>query len=263
MMGGELKVKSTLGQGSVFWVDLDLPEIPHRADIAKTHKGNIIGFKGSKPKVLVVDDKWANRSVLVNLLQPIGFEVVEAIDGRDGLNKAREFKPNVIFMDLVMNVMDGFEATRRLRMLPDLINVVVIAISASVFNFDQQQSREVGCDDFLPKPVRESDLLEKLRLHLKLEWIYEETRDERQAANQANSSSETQNQELIPPPIKEVDILIDLAMRGDLRGIIEQITRLEALEPQWIPFTNHLRQLAKAFKSKQVLEFLKHYQRKD
>jgi CheY-like chemotaxis protein/anti-sigma regulatory factor (Ser/Thr protein kinase) len=263
MMGGELKVKSTLGQGSVFWVDLDLPEIPHRADIAKTHKGNIIGFKGSKPKVLVVDDKWANRSVLVNLLQPIGFEVVEAIDGRDGLNKAREFKPNVIFMDLVMNVMDGFEATRRLRMLPDLINVVVIAISASVFNFDQQQSREVGCDDFLPKPVRESDLLEKLRLHLKLEWIYEETRDERQAANQANSSSETQNQELIPPPIKELDILIDLAMRGDLRGIIEQITRLEALEPQWIPFTNHLRQLAKAFKSKQVLEFLKHYQRKD
>ncbi|MBW4546311.1 MAG: AAA family ATPase [Symplocastrum torsivum CPER-KK1] len=263
MMGGDLKVKSTLGQGSVFWVDLDLPEIPHRADIAKTHKGNIIGFKGSKPKVLVVDDKWANRSVLVNLLEPIGFEVVEAIDGRDGLNKAREFKPNVIFMDLVMNVMDGFEATRRLRMLPDLINVVVIAISASVFNFDQQQSREVGCDDFLPKPVQESDLLEKLRLHLKLEWIYEETRDERQAANQANSSSETQNQELIPPPIKELDILIDLAMRGDLRGIIEQITRLEALEPQWIPFTNHLRQLAKAFKSKQVLEFLKHYQRKD
>jgi signal transduction histidine kinase/FixJ family two-component response regulator len=263
MMGGELKVKSTLGQGSVFWVDLDLPEIPHRADIAKTHKGNIIGFKGSKPKVLVVDDKWANRSVLVNLLQPIGFEVVEAIDGRDGLNKAREFKPNVIFMDLVMNVMDGFEATRRLRMLPDLINVVVIAISASVFNFDQQQSREVGCDDFLPKPVRESDLLEKLRLHLNIEWIYEETIEGRQAANQANSSSETQNQKLIPPPIKELDTLIDLAMRGDLRGIIEQITRLEALDQQWIPFTTHLRQLAKSFKSKQVLEFLKHYHRKD
>jgi signal transduction histidine kinase/FixJ family two-component response regulator len=263
LMGGELKVKSTLGQGSVFWVDLDLPETPHRPDVAKTHKGNIIGFKGSKPKVLVVDDKWANRSVLVNLLEPIGFEVVEAIDGQDGLNKAREFKPNVIFMDLVMNVMDGFEATRRLRMLPDLINVVVIAISASVFNFDQQQSREVGCDDFLPKPVRESDLLEKLRIHLNLEWIYEKTIEERQAANQANSSLKTQNQKLIPPPIKELDTLIDLAMRGDLRGIIEQIARLEALDQQWIPFTTHLRQLAKSFKSKQVLEFLKHYQRKD
>jgi signal transduction histidine kinase/FixJ family two-component response regulator len=263
MMGGELKVKSTLGKGSIFWLDLDLPETPHRADVAKTHKGNIIGFKGSKPKVLVVDDKWANRSVLVNLLEPIGFEVFEAIDGQDGLNKAREFKPNVIFMDLVMNVMDGFEATRRLRMLPDLINVVVIAISASVFNFDQQQSREVGCDDFLPKPVRESELLEKLRVHLNLEWVYEETRDDRQTANQDNSISETQNQKLITPPIEELDTLIDLAMRGDVRGIIEQTTRLEALAPNLIPFATHLRQLAKAFKSKQVLEFLKQYQRKE
>jgi CheY-like chemotaxis protein len=263
MMGGELKVKSTLGQGSIFWLDLELPEIPHQADVAKTYNGNIIGFKGSKQKVLVVDDKWANRSVLINLLEPIGFEVVEAIDGRDGLNKAREFKPNVIFMDLVMNVMDGFEATRRIRMLPDLINVVVIAISASVFNFDKQQSREVGCDDFLPKPVREPELLEKLRVHLNLEWIYEETIEERQAANQANLNSEIQNQKLITPPLEELDTLIDLAMRGDLRGIIEQTTRLEALDRQWIPFASHLRKLAKAFKGKQVLEFLKHYQRKE
>jgi len=135
---------------------------------------------------------------------------------------------------------------------------LVIAISASVFNFDQQQSQEVGCDDFLPKPVQESDLLEKLQVHLNLEWIYEEIRDERQAANQADSSSETQNQKLITPPTEELNILIDLAMRGDLRGIIEQTTRLEALDRQWIPFATHLRQLAKAFKGKQVLEFLKH-----
>lgn len=174
MMGGELQVNSTLGQGSLFWFDLDLPEVEKWNEIAKVRARNIISFKGSKRKVLVVDDKWANRSVLVNLLEPLGFEVVEATDGLDGLSTAREFQPDVIFIDLVMPVMDGFEATRQLRTLPELAGVVVIAISASVFDFDQQQSREVGCDGFLPKPVRETELLEKLQVHLGLEWVYEQ-----------------------------------------------------------------------------------------
>ena len=275
MMGGELKVKSTLGQGSVFWIDLELSEASQWAEATNPLEGNIIGFKGSGRKVLVVDDKWANRSVLVNLLEPLGFELLEATDGRDGLNKAREFKPDVILMDLVMTVMDGFEATRRLRLLPDLKNIVVIAISASVFDFDQQQSREVGCDDFLPKPVREADLLEKLRVHLGLEWVYEEsgvsaaqtnvlcgtvqpsgiTNQEQPTTHDAQQTSP----KLIAPPAEELAVLLDLAMRGNLRGIAEQATRLEALNEQWIPFATHLRQLAKGFKGKQILEFLKQY----
>ncbi|HEY9845850.1 MAG TPA: ATP-binding protein, partial [Candidatus Caenarcaniphilales bacterium] len=162
LMGSELKVRSNLGNGSIFWFDLNLSETSQWDDTADFLEQQVVGFQGEKRKVLVVDDKWANRSILVNLLEPLGFEVVEAINGLDGLNKAREFQPNVILMDLVMPGMDGFEATRRIRMLPELAGVRVIAISASVFDFDQQQSREVGCDDFLPKPVREADLLDKL-----------------------------------------------------------------------------------------------------
>ena len=287
MMGGELNVKSTLGKGSVFWLDLDLPEVDQGADVANATAQNIIGFKGSKRKVLVVDDKWANRSVLVNLLEPIGFEVDEATDGSDGLNKVGEFQPDVIFMDLVMPVMDGFEATRRIRMLPELSKMVVIAISASVFDFDQQQSRKVGCDDFLPKPVREVDLLEKLQLHLGLEWVYEEKdvdaiapslspegfsksrvvgRINDQKKNSLHSglcsatlTDLTLQTSLVAPPPEEIATLLDLAMRGDLRGIVKQAARLEALDRQWVPFATHLRQLAKGFKGKQILEFLKQY----
>jgi signal transduction histidine kinase/DNA-binding NarL/FixJ family response regulator len=259
MMGGELKVKSTLGKGSVFWLDLDLPEVSHPLDIANVDERNIIGFVGSKRKVLVVDDKWENRCVLVNLLEPLGFEVVEATNGLEGLNKAHEFKPDVIFMDLVMNVMDGFEATRRLRTLPELKDVVVIAISASVFDFDRQQSREVGCDDFLPKPIREAELLEKLHLYLGLEWIYEETNSDSPQPETASAKSNNHKPVLIAPPASEVAVLLDLAKRGDLRGMVKRAAQLEELDRQWVPFVTHLRQLAKEFKGKQIREFLKQF----
>ena len=258
LMDGELKVKSILGKGSIFWFDLDLVEV-NQGDVATNDlECNIIGFKGNKRKVLVVDDKWTNRSVLVNLLEPLGFEVVEAINGLDALNKALEFKPDIIFMDLVMPVMDGFEATRRLRTSTELADVVVIAISASVFDFNQQQSQEVGCDGFLPKPFREADLLEKLRLHLGLEWVYEETGATEQESGVVDQEQRT-NSKLIAPSVEELAALRDLAKRGDLRGIVKRAGRLEELDQQWVPFATHLSQLAKDFKGKQIREFLKQY----
>ncbi|MDZ8054953.1 MAG: AAA family ATPase [Aulosira sp. ZfuVER01] len=259
MMGGELKVKSTLGKGSVFWLDLDLPEVVFPINVKKVVERNIIGFIGERKKILVVDDKWANRSVLVNLLKPLGFEILEATDGLDCLHKASEFKPDLIFMDLVMTVMDGFEATRRLRMLPNFKEVKVIAISASVFDFEQKQSLEVGCNDFLPKPFRVAELLEKLRIHLGLEWIYEEIEIEPKQQKDVNLKTKIQNLQLIPPSAEEIAILLDLAMKGDLRSLAQKATQLEELDEQLLPFATHLRQLAKEFKGKQIVDFIKQY----
>ncbi|HEY9605766.1 MAG TPA: ATP-binding protein, partial [Allocoleopsis sp.] len=268
MMGGELKVKSSLGKGSVFWLDLDLSEVAQTVDVDNISQRNIMGFVGSQRRVLVVDDQSVNRSVLVNLLEPFGFEVLEATNGLDALDKVHEFKPDVIFMDLVMTVMDGFEATRRLRMLPDFKDVVVIAVSASVFDFNRQQSRDVGCDDFLSKPVREAELLEKLRLHLELEWVYEEASHDRQEQEDVHPISQTcpldqvrgqQNSELIVPPAQEVAALLDLARRGDLRGLVKRAHQLEELDERLIPFATHICQLAKEFKGKQIREFLKQF----
>ncbi|BAY27323.1 ATP-binding region ATPase domain protein [Calothrix sp. NIES-2100] len=259
MMGGELKVKSTLGKGSVFWLDLDLAEVGSAINVKKVVERNIIGFVGDRKKILVVDDKCSNRSVLVNLLQGLGFELLEATDGLDCLNKAPEFKPDLIFMDLVMTVMDGFEATRRLRLLPKFKEVPVIAISASVFDFEQKQSLEVGCNDFLPKPFLVAELLEKLRIHLGLEWIYEDIENEPKEQKNVNVKTKLQNLQLIPPPAEEIGILLDLAMKGDLRSIAQRATKLEEFDKKLLPFAHHLRQLAKEFKGKQIVDFIKEY----
>jgi predicted ATPase/signal transduction histidine kinase/CheY-like chemotaxis protein/tRNA A-37 threonylcarbamoyl transferase component Bud32 len=256
MMGGEIKVESKLGQGSIFWLDLDLPEVVSPDEVKSADKGNIVGYVGSQRKILVVDDKWENRSVLVNLLQPLGFDVLEATDGLDGVNKACQFKPDLIFMDLVMSVMDGFEATRRLRMLPELNKTVVIAISASVFDFEKQQSLDVGCDNFLPKPIQVDDLLEKLQFHLGLQWIYQDGRNYKQPEG-VHHQYPTESIQLIAPSAEDLAILVDLAMRGNLRGITEVITKLEEADDKLVPFASHLRQLVKGFKGKQIVEFLK------
>ncbi|MBD1849460.1 AAA family ATPase [Leptolyngbya sp. ST-U4] len=268
MMGGTLQVKSTLGVGSTFWFDLDLVAV-HSSTDAATSKRTITGFTGDRRKILVVDDKPTNRSILVNLLEPIGFDVIDAVDGEDGLNKAQDFQPDAVLIDLVMPNLDGFEATRQLRLMPALKDTVVIAVSASVFEFDQQQSLKVGCNDFLSKPIREADLLQKLQEHLKLEWIYENESDiqepfkerDQQENSQVSSASAVPNLsvDFSIPPAEEVAILLDLAMRGDLRAIAKRVTQLEESNQQWSPFATHLRQLAKGFKGRQILEFLKQF----
>jgi signal transduction histidine kinase/DNA-binding response OmpR family regulator len=259
MMGGEIHVKSSLGQGSIFWFELELPEVDAIDEPISLNAQEIIGYEGAKRKVLVVDDKWANRAVLINLLEPLGFEVVEAENGQEGLNKIRQLKPDITFMDLVMPIMDGFEATRQIRASSDLKDSVIIATSASVFEFDQQQSLDVGCDDFLPKPVREADLLERLQTHLELQWIYENYGVEAHADLANNSANQQTSLASLVVPAEAIAVLLDLSLRGDIRGITEQLTQLEAANPQLTPFTHHLRQLAKGFKVKQIQEFIKEY----
>lgn len=267
MMGGEVHVKSTLGEGSLFWFDLVLPEVSGLAAEVKLNPRRIISYQGKRRTILVVDDKWANRSVLVHLLTPLGFEVVEAEDGQVGLNKAHQFRPDVVLMDLVMPVMDGFEATRQLRAAPDLQNVVVIAASASVFGFDQQASQEAGCDGFVSKPIREAELLAKLQTCLQLEWVYEpdDTGDDNEkpkaeAGHAQLPVSSGASAPIAVPASEALNTLLDLAMMGDIKGIVEQVAKLEAQEPQWSAFASQIRQLAKGFREKQILELIQHYQ---
>ncbi|NJL11198.1 MAG: hypothetical protein HC908_16400 [Calothrix sp. SM1_7_51] len=107
LMDSNIQVESTPNQGSIFWIDLDLPQVEVFTNKETRYKNNIIGFKGEKRKVLVVDDKWANRAVMLGLLSPLGFHVMEAVDGLDCLTKALEFQPDCIFYGL-SNAYDGW-----------------------------------------------------------------------------------------------------------------------------------------------------------
>jgi predicted ATPase/signal transduction histidine kinase/DNA-binding NarL/FixJ family response regulator/tRNA A-37 threonylcarbamoyl transferase component Bud32 len=260
MMGGEIKVNSILGKGSLFFFDLDLPEVFQYAEGAKPEQRNIQGFKGYKRKVIVADDKRENRSILVQMLLPLGFEIVEAVDGQDCLKKAAELNPDCILMDLMMPEMSGFETTRRIKRSPELKDVVVIGTSASVFDFDLNKSKEAGCNDFLPKPIRTTELLEKLRLHLGLEWVYEEGESQVGKGNREENyqhKSQSPQHSLVAPSAEEIAALFDLAMKGDLKGIVKLAIHLEELDIQYAPFSRELRQLAKGFQVKKIREFLK------
>ncbi|MEG3987276.1 AAA family ATPase [Microcoleus sp. S28C3] len=259
MMGSELKVESSLGKGSIFWFELELSIGESWEGYQKEPEKIIRSFSGTRRKLLVVDDRWENRSVLVNLLAPIGFELMEATDGEDCVNKALLFQPDCIIIDLVMPVMDGFEAVRRIRKITQLKDVIAIGTSASILTADPQGSFQAGCNGFLLKPIRAEELLQCLGNHLGLEWIYEDQTTFSSEDNFTAPPSQIQDQELIAPPSEEVAVLFDLAMKGELFSIDQRARKLIAMDMRYAPFANQLIELAKSFEEDKLVEFVQQF----
>jgi PAS domain S-box-containing protein len=252
MMGSEIKVRSTLGEGSVFYFDFELPPVTEWYEHNHSDR-SIVGYNGHKRKVLIVDDHQVNRSLFRELLERVEFEVCEAVDGIEALNKAIEFQPDVILMDLVMPVLDGLEVTRRLRQLPQFKHVVIIALSANVFESIQQESWAAGCHDFLPKPVQVERLLDAIANHLELEWIYDDTRCS------CDIEPNIDGERFIPPPPSEIAALSELIKMGDIAAILDRTEQWEILDRKLVPFAKQIYQLAKGFKLKQIREFIQQY----
>ncbi len=177
-MDSKIQVQSVLGQGSIFWFEVDLllasDWTVHNA--IANHK--IMGYQGERRKILVVDDHDENRLVAVNMLEPLGFKVVEADDGQSGFETAIRMRPDLIITDVAMTIMDGLEMTRRLRQLSDFTTTPIIASPATLSQVDMQDSLDVGCNSFFPKPIEFTGLLAELQRHLELQWLYDETRTE-------------------------------------------------------------------------------------
>ena len=254
LMGGELYVSSTVGQGSTFWFDLDLlvvtdvriPPEP-QSDLQQ-----ITGYKGKKRKLLIADDQPQNRRMFVKILETLGFEIAEAVNGQDALTLAATFQPDLILMDLRMPQMDGFEATKKLRQDPRLKDIVVIAISASVFMTTRQESIAAGCDDFLTKPVQLEELLDCLRIHLQLEWNYK-------AREPQEPEILAEEPPLIPPSQEALHELFRLSMRGDVNRLQERAKELKTLSPALVPFAEKVYHLAKALHIDAIQEFIGQY----
>jgi signal transduction histidine kinase/CheY-like chemotaxis protein len=251
LMDSELHVKSELEKGSTFWFDLTLPVITAEADLKSSRIEKIIGYKGKRRQVLVVDDKHENRLVLHGMLEPLGFKVIEAVNGKEEIEKAQKIKPDIILTDLVMPVMTGFEAVQKIRQMPELKNVIIIAILASVFEADQEKCRIVGFNDFLPKPIEVDKLFGLMEKLLKLEWVYFEPKI-------IEESSEVEGQ-LVSPPPEEIALLFELAMDGDMRSIRKRASLMEQSTPKLIPFARKLQNLAKGFQDKQILALIEQF----
>ncbi|MGC1309861.1 MAG: MASE1 domain-containing protein [Phormidesmis sp.] len=219
LMESSVKVQSVLGEGSQFSFEVHLPVAEDWAERSRSIGANTIaGYDGEQRKILVVDDRWENRSVLLNLLEPIGFDIFEASNGQEGIEQALKVEPDLIITDLSMPVMDGYEYMQKLRSHPKLQHHTVIVSSASVFEIDRHKSIEAGGDDFLSKPVQAEVLLALLEKYLQLNWIYDE-----QKIKQAAIAT------TIEPPAPELlQKFAELAQMGELDGLIELAKPLQA-----------------------------------
>ncbi|MEK7728643.1 MAG: ATP-binding protein, partial [candidate division KSB1 bacterium] len=253
LMGGELHVRSELGHGSAFWFEIVLPASNTAGRNASPLERNLLGYVGAQKKLLIVDDKKENRTLLVKLLAPLGFEMSEAGNGQAAVDALANAPADLVLMDLVMPVMDGFEATRQIRALPNCAHVPIIALSASVFEHNRQESLTAGCSDFIPKPVRLDVLLEKLQTHLNLQWRYAED-----ALPQLDATTAPQ---ALAPPRPELEALQQLALRGDLSGILQRLDELARRDAQFTTFVEELRGYAKQYDMKRIREGLKGYLR--
>ena len=260
LMGSTLHIESAVGQGSTFWFELDLPAA--KEDLAERvaiPTQPIVGYSGDPQRILVVDDHGENRAVLCNLLTPLGFDILEAVDGLAGLEVAEKSQPDLIIVDLAMPGIDGFEMTRRIRQHPELQKITVIACSARTFGSDRQDSLEAGCNDFIAKPVHRQDLLDKLQQHLGLEWLYGQTTTAEESPTFVTGKDTGSH--VIAPSAEVLETLYDLVRKGNLKGVTEQAIQLKQLDAQYIPFADHLQFLAQGFQDQELLQLINQFRR--
>ena len=151
MQGGTISVDSVLGQGSTFRVVLPV----HVDEMMEA------GLMGKR--ILVIEDTEDNRQIIRDLLTSFDYELIEAVDGAEGVAMAQTHRPDLILMDIQLPVIDGYEATRRIRAIPELARVPIIAVTSYALSGDEAKTREAGCDGYIAKPFSPRQLLAKVR----------------------------------------------------------------------------------------------------
>lgn len=177
LLGGDIRVNSTVGKGSCF--SFEIPIFPANSEEINIEISpqKVIGLAPNQPeyRILVVDDLPESRRLLLMLFQSLGFQVQQAENGQEAVALWESWQPHLIWMDMRMPIMDGYEATKKIKGALKGQKTVIIALTASAFEEDRKMVLEVGCDDFIRKPFQQDVVLEKISQHLQVSYIYEES----------------------------------------------------------------------------------------
>lgn len=252
LMGSDLRVESEPGRGSRFWFEVTLPVLEAAVEAARPSEGVITGYQGPRRKVLIVDDAPSNRAVMVDLLQPLGFELATADNGRDALQQTLERRPDLLLLDLAMPGMDGLETVTEIRKHPELEHARIIGLSATITEGGHKQAFVEACDDFVAKPVQAELLLEKIQAQLHLVW-------ETAAAPTPPTDLAAATARGEPARIPSADVLEAMRQSADKGnfGALEQVLAdLLAEDPAYAAFCQTMQQFVARYDEEGIQAFL-------
>jgi predicted ATPase/signal transduction histidine kinase/FixJ family two-component response regulator len=250
LMGGEMTVSSQVGHGTLFKFDISVSVVETVQSKSQQPTRRVVTLQPDQPtyRILIVDDRWDNCQLLIRLLSPLGFELLEATNGQQAIEIWENCSPHIILMDMRMPVMDGYEATKRIKATTKGQATAIVAVTASSFEEQRAVILSAGCDDFIRKPFREQDIFDALHKHLGVSFIYDEP-----AASPTSTRAEADV--LTPDAIAALppDLLANLhqaTIDGDKDLML---TLIDQLREHNEPLANSLAALANNFRYKQLL----------
>ncbi len=254
LMGGEMTVSSVVGEGSVFafHIQVEVPQIT-QVQTELLHK-RVKSVTPNKPvyRLLIVDDNWEHRQLLLALLKPLGFEVREAENGQQGIEVWESWEPHLIFMDMQMPVMNGYEATQHIKATPLGQATVIIALTATTFNDERSLALSAGCDNFIRKPFQEEEIFDKLAQHLDVNYIYFDCAPIGRTSQKRSKG--TIKQDLAVMPDKWVQQLYEAASGGSDERVFQLIAEIPK---EHTTLLDTLQQLTKDFRFDEIIDAIK------
>jgi len=257
LMGGQLSVDSTPGMGSTFQLRLpvqraevcNLPYLPSQRHVVRLTPGQ------PTYRILVVDDQADNRLLLVRLMTQLGFDVREATNGQEALELFREWQPHLIWMDIRMPVLDGYETTRQMRADPHLAGTIIIALTAYASKGDRALALAAGCDDYITKPFREEELLARMSSHLGVRFDYIEVSSS-ETSTRAASLSMLTAESLRAMPDAWIEALRQAALNCDDEEVAQLIAQIPPDQGAIAAALTHLMQ---GYQFSQILQLIQPY----
>jgi CheY-like chemotaxis protein len=269
LMNGDLSVESEFGKGSTFTFTVSVTTLDAIALRTAQTTRRVVGIEGDQPtfRLLIVDDKEVNRQLMVKFLTPFGFELRQAVNGKEAVEVWDEWEPHLIWMDMRMPVMDGYEATRAIKGTTRGHATVIIALTASALEEDRVVILSEGCDAYIRKPFRQEEIFEALSTHLGVRFVYEEL----EAAEMDGKGSQDRLQEeaqryatlverAAALPSQLLESLNDATILGNVTRIESLIYQIGDLDPE---VSEALAIMARNFKHDEILILIQKIREKD
>ncbi len=250
LLGGDIGVESDVGRGTTvtFHIQAGIAGAADREGRGKSRK--VVALEPNQPcyRLLIVDDNADNRKLLVDMLKPFDFDLREAENGQEALKMWKIWQPHLIWMDLKMPVMNGYEATRQIRELEEQnqsprLETCIIAVTAVSFEEEQDEGLAAGCDDFMRKPFEESEIFDMLHTYLNLSFVYETERQPTANVRQPQHALTPEALAALPE-----ELLSELQMAADEISVAEMNALIDRIGERDKPLADALARLVRQYR---------------